>query len=458
MKATRTILTLILYLGVAVTQAWSQDVPAHALDNVTIHNADGSIIEDGTIVWRDGIIKEAGSDADIPFDAYVIDGGDSLHVYPGFIDGLALWGSPGLPEEFEDPERPGDPGYERAGIQPQRQPAGLLEADDEAFEAAQKNGFTTAALGLKGFMLPGQLDLFFINGSNTDDYLYKESIALHAQFEEARGSAYPSTLMGIMARLRQLWFDATALKTQTNYYASNSDGYSAPQKDEVLESLFPVIDNRQPVYFVADTREHIERLFWLKDELEFDVVLVSGKEAYKKAGELERRNIPVLAGIDLPEKPEWKVKEEKAEEDTVKTKEEPEEITEEERLFREKQLAAWKADVDNIKKLMEAGVQVGYASNGMKPEDIGKHIKTLKKESSLTDEQILSMFTRNTADILGAGDRLGDLENGRIASFSVYTKPFAEEKARVKYSVSNGKLTEFEIKPSQKENENKENN
>ncbi|MDX1638154.1 MAG: amidohydrolase family protein [Balneolaceae bacterium] len=426
--------------------------PAKALDNVTIHLSDGRTVSSGTVVWRDGILVAVGRRVEIPFDAFVIDGGDSLHVYPGFVDGLALWGSPDLPESYETPERPGEPGYERAGIQSHRQPSDLLKTGDRDLVTAQKTGFTTAVLGLKGQMLPGQLDLFFLNGEQTGDHLYRESLALHAQFEEAPGSfgngAYPATLMGIMAELRQLWYDATALKTQAAYYASSSDNYPAPDKDEVLESLFPVIDGEQPLYFVVDTRENIERLFWLKDELGFDLVIVSGREAHEQTDELARRNIPVLASIDLPEKPEWKVKQEEAAESKEEPEPELEEVTEEMRIFRVKQLAAYRSSLENIHSLLEAGVKVGYSSNGMDLGDFHEKITALIEETEITEREVLAMLTRNTADILGEGSRLGDLQKGKIASFSVFTKPFSEENSKVKYSVSNGKITEFELEES----------
>lgn len=458
MKSARSLIFFLLLVITIYETSRAQTTPAQAFDNVTIHTADGKTIPDGAVVWRNGIIEAAGKNATIPFDAFVIDGGDSLHVYPGFLDGLALWGSPDLPEKYEKPERPGDPGYERAGIQPQRKPSKLLNSKDKAFETAQKHGFTNAALGLKGQMLPGQVDLFFINGEQTGEYLMKTGAGILASFENAPGGfgsgAYPATTMGVMARYRQLWYDAEALMNQEQYYASTSASYPSPEKDEVLQALFPVLEKEQPLYFVADTKENIERVFWLQDELDFDLVLVSGKEAYKQADQLKKRNIPVLASLDLPDEPEFRKK--KAEEDTTEAGERLEELTEEMRVFRERQLEAYKADIENIQKLIAAGVKVGYASNGMELKDLSKHLKTILEETELTDQQLLTMVSQNTADILDAGSRLGDVKQGRIASFSVFTKPFTEEKTQVKYSVSAGKLTEFEPETSKKDKEKEE--
>jgi imidazolonepropionase-like amidohydrolase len=437
---------MLLLMVFSVTAA-AQTSPAQAFDNVTIHTADGRTITNGTVVWRNGLIEAAGSNVNIPFDAYVIDGGDSLHVYPGFVDGLALWGSPDLPEKHERPERPGDPGYERAGIQPQRKPSDMLNAKDKDLEEAQKHGFTTAALGLKGYMLPGQVELFFINGPNTNNYLMKSEAAVLASLEDAPGgfgsSAFPSTTMGVLAQYRQLWYDTDALMSQEKYFAAAGSNYPAPEKNKVLEALYPVLNKEQPLYFVVDTKENIELLLRLKDEIGFNAVIVSGKEAHEKAEVLKERNIPVLASIDLPEEPEWKAKEKKAEEDTTQAGERMEELTEEMRIFRDRQLRAYEASINNVKKLLDAGVKVGYASNGMKLDDLPGHIKTLLEEGGLEENQVLKLMSQNTAEILGVDSRVGDVKKGKIASFSVFTKPFTEEKTEVKYSVSSGKLTEF---------------
>jgi imidazolonepropionase-like amidohydrolase len=89
-------------------------------------------------------------------------------------------------------------------------------------------------------------------------------------------------------------------------------------------------------------------------------------------------------------------------------------------------------------------VKVGYASNGLKLKKIHENISTLLDEGELSEEQVLKILTQSTADILGYGQKLGDLKEGRIAGFSVYTKPFTDEEAKVLYSVSNGEITEFE--------------
>ena len=68
-----------------------------------------------------------------------------------------------------------------------------------------------------------------------------------------------------------------------------------PEQNDVLEALFPLVNNDYPLFFEVDTKEEIERLFRLQDEFGFEVVLVSAKEASALSEELKARNIAVLA-------------------------------------------------------------------------------------------------------------------------------------------------------------------
>lgn len=442
-------LLVLLFLGVNLQGLFAQTTPAHALKNITIHNADGSVTESATIVWRNGVIEAVGTNVTIPFDAYEIDGGDSLHVYPGFIDGYTTWGSPDLPRNLPELDNPGDPPYDRAGIQPERKPSVLL-TEDKNFEAGMKAGFTTAALYPNGYMLPGQVEVFYLAPEHGDLELLKDDLALAGSFDEAPGGwgsgAYPSTMMGVMAQFRQVMFDATALQQHIKYYAQNPE-MPAPDRDNVLEALFPLVNKTTPLYFEVDTKEHIERLLKLQDEFGFSAVIVSGKEAYAKADELKRRNIPVLASIDFTEAPEWYTKMKKAEESEKEeeaSEEKEEEISEEEQAYRDKRLEAWKAEVTNIKKLMDSGVSVGYASAGMDLKDLPEKLKILLDEGGLSEADIVKLMSSNTAAILGLNKTQGSLEKGKNASFSVFDKAMSEEKAKVLHSISNGTIHEFE--------------
>lgn len=433
MKYTKYLLGLSLFvLGGIPIQA--QTPPAQALTNVTLHHADGTVTPKASIVWRNGIIEAVGANLSVPFDAKVTDGGDSLHVYPGFLDGLATFGSPDLPSQQPRPSRPGEPTYERAGIQPERLPSAVFKKDDAELGQANSVGFVAAALAPKGFMLPGGVEVFHINGAETENHLFKSDVAVVSQFVQARG-VYPSTLMSIMARFRQLWSDASALQEHQKLYNASPDRYDLPARDAVLEALFPLINKERPIYFVADNKEDIRRVFALQDELGFNLVLVSAKEAYAVADEIKRRNVRILASLNITDKPDWIEKDAK---DSVKVAS----LSVEEVAFRASQKAAWEAERDNIKKLLAAGIPVGYASYGLKPTDFRKKMSYLV-EGGLTEAQLLNVLTTNTAVILGVPANLGQLRRGHIASFAVFSSAFTEKDARVTHLSVAGNIKEI---------------
>lgn len=462
MKINRTLVGMVSFFTILV--AWAQppllaqEAPAHAITNVTVHMADGSTIENTNIVWRNGIIEQVGVNASIPFDAFVIDGGDSLHVFPGLIDGMATWGSPDVPRDLPRLENPGKPPYDRAGAQPERIPAHYLN-EDNAFEAAMKAGFTLVALGLDGQMLPGHIQPFNLSAVTlTQAHAFSDPMALQGSFDTAPGGwgsgAYPSTQMGVMAYFRQLMYDASALQEHMMYFAKHSD-MAQPEQNDVLEALFPLVNNEYPLFFEVDTKEEIERLFRLQDEFGFDVVLVSAKEASALSEELKARNIAVLASLDVTEMPKWLEKQtkeaekndeqadESADEDANEEGVENEELTEEELVFRSKQKQAWEEEINNIASLVKAGVPTGFTSAGLSPKEIQQKIDLITEHTALEKSDLIGLMTVQNANILGISNRVGTIKEGNSAHLILTDGPLFEKETNIHIQVSQGVINDF---------------
>lgn len=454
---TMNIRNLITGMGVLVLVAFSQkaigqDAPAHAITNVTIHLANGETLSNSDLLWRDGVIVAIGNEIEIPFDAYTIDGGDSLHVFPGLIDGLATWGSPEQPRNLPNLEDPGNPPYDRAGVQPERKPVHYLN-EDKGFKEAMKAGFTLVALGLDGQMLPGQIQPFNLSAEQpTEAHLFSNSIGLQGSFDTAPGGwgsgAYPSTQMGVMAYFRQLMYDAAALQEHMMYFSKHPD-MPQPQHSEVLEALFPLINAEMPLYFEVDSKEEIERLFRLQDEFGFKAVLVGAKHAAPLAAELNRRDIDVLATLDVNDQPKWMKESKKASDDREKDETESEgthegeDISEEELSFRSKQEEAWTNEIQNIRKLLDGGVKVGFTSDGLSAKDLQTKITLLIEQGSVTSSELLSMMTHSNAEILGLSNRVGDLKAGMGAHLILTTGPLFEKGTNIYTHVSQGVINDF---------------
>ena len=433
------------WLGIALvlcgfTSLKAQDIPAYAFKNVNIHTHDGKVIEKASVVWRNGSIESFGTSVTIPFDAKVIDGGDSLHVYPGFIDGFSELGAPDIKRNTAKVDKPGEPPFDVAGIQPERVPSNEIDFKDKDIKSAQKAGFTMASVGLKGLMLPGQMDMFYLGSGDVDNNLFTSGIGQKAAFKNTR-SVYPSTLMGTMLMFRQLWADASALQISQANYMAEPTKFTDPGHSMVHEALYGAINKSHPLFFEVDSKENVERLFSLQDELGFNVVLTSVKEGFRFTDLIKKKKVSVLVSLDLPEKPEWKTKEEKAKKDT--TKKEVKAIPADVQAFRDKQWAAYESHVNNLKSLLDAGVNPGFTSNGLKKwSDLSKNIETIK-EMGVSESDLVKVFTINTAKALGMDSKMGKIDKGYIANLAVFTKPFTEKKAKLLYNVVKGDLNDF---------------
>ena len=436
----------------------AQEVPAHAITNVMVHMADGNVIENTNIVWRNGIIEQVGVNESIPFDAFVIDGGDSLHVYPGLIDGMATWGSPDIPRDLPRLENPGKPPYDRAGAQPDRIPAHYLN-EDKAFEDAMKSGFTLVSLGLNGQMLPGHIQPFNLSAAKLSQaHAFSDPIALQGSFDTAPGGwgsgAYPSTQMGVMAYFRQLMYDASALQEHMMYFEKHSN-MTQPEQNDVLEALFPLVNKEYPLFFEVDSKEEIERLFRLQDEFGFEVVLVSAKEASALIEELKARNIAVLASLDVTEMPDWLEKEikdsklnneetiESGDDDADNEDVETIELTEEELVFRSKQKKAWEEEINNVASLVKAGIPTGFTSDGLSPIEIQKKINLVTEHTSLTKSDLIKLMTVQNAHILGISNRVGTIKEGNSAHLILTDGPLFEKRTKIHIQVSQGVINNF---------------
>ena len=73
------------------------DLRAHAIVGATVVPSPGVVLEDATILIRDGLIEAVGDVIQIPADARIFSG-EGLTVYPGLIDAAVLVDAGELPD------------------------------------------------------------------------------------------------------------------------------------------------------------------------------------------------------------------------------------------------------------------------------------------------------------------------------------------------------------------------
>ncbi len=433
----------------AKAQKNSPDIPvvstATAIENARIVQAPGQVIDSGTVVFRDGVITAVGRRVAIPYDAHIIDAGDTLTVYAGFIDALSHVGIPeprnqGQPESVPDRS---NPPFERAGITPERSARTALDPDDDSVEAMRNAGFTTALVAPRGRMLPGQATLALLAGSDASDMILQGAEPMFFQFQGAQG-VYPGTPMGIMSKFRQIYREADRRMQLEAMYADDPSGLSKPPFDRVHEAFFPVVAQDRPVAIWTGDVLEIHRAMKLQEELGFSMMLFGLEGGFDTAEKVAASGAPVALTLELPDKPRWAAKVEAdslqqvldAYDDETRTAT-FRDVEAEQSNLESRQLWSRARYVGMAAIYHEAGVPFALASMGADAKDIHDNLREMVNEG-LPADAALAALTTNAASMLGVSDRMGTVRAGMMANLVVTHGTLFDEDTTITMTFVNG--------------------
>jgi hypothetical protein len=294
-------------------------------------------------------------------------------------------------------------------------------------------------------MLPGQSALILLGGSGTDNMVLQSNAALYSELTPAE-RMYPNTIIGVMAKFRELYQQASLTKNYEAVYASNRNGLERPQPDRVLQAFYPVIDKKQAVAFKAEKVLDVQRVINLQKDLGFTLTLVDVKEGWDVINKIKATNAKVFLSLDLPEKKKEEKKDDKKESKSDKPKTatelEKEALDKRKEEFTNKYFA--QASV-----FQKAGVAFAFSTNNAKPKDIPATLRNIIA-GGLTEDQALAALTTTPAQLLGISDRVGTLEVGKMANIVISDKSYFNEKAKVRYVFVDGVLYKQEVKEEKK--------
>jgi hypothetical protein len=236
-------------------------------------------------------------------------------------------------------------------------------------------------------------------------------------------------------------------------YATNRTGLARPATDRILEAFYPVIDKKLPVLFEADKFLETQRAFTLQNDLGFNIMLGDLKEGWDAIPKIKSSGAKVFLSLDLPEEKKDEKKDAKDKKSEAK-KEEPNGMTAAEKEALEKRKADAVAQyTSQAATFQKAGVPFGFSSLSAKSTDIRANLRRIVK-AGLTEDQALSALTITPAQILGLSDRLGTVDNGKIANLVVTDKPYFNEKSNVRFVFVDGTMYKYEVKPPPKADPN----
>jgi len=416
---------------IAITAAWlvglGADTPnVYAIRGARIITAAGAPIESGTIVVRRGVIDAVGSSVAVPSDADVIDG-TGLTVYPGLIDlgnpRAADQPAPATPQNLQSTaelER-----WKRAQIlKPQARAADAVKADDAELAKLAAAGITSVLATPSGDVVSGQSALVNVAAPPDDPqignivegrrglFVVRTPVALHVSFPDrprVGGNAYPESLMGVIAFVRQAFLDAQHY--QLERARSGRGNQTPPGDDPALEAMGPALDRKLPVAFEAVEARQILRALKMAREFNLDPIITGALGAGEVTGDLKGQNARVVYSLNFPQRSRGLAPD--ADEPVSALRD--------------------RAEAPKVPAtLAKAGVTFAFESAGLAdPKEFVRNAARAVK-AGLPPDAAIRALTLSAATIAGAADRLGSIEKGKIANLVVTDGDLFEEKTTIK--------------------------
>ena len=152
------------------------------------------VLENATIIIRDGLIENVGKGISIPKDAFLLDMKGKT-IYPGFIESWMEVSSGENPESGNDD-------HWNFKVQARREMFRLYKRDEKKVKALHKLGFTTAHVVPDSGVFRGKTALIQLDESGS---VLRSDVAQEIAYEvDGWGSRqYPNSLLGVIALIRQ---------------------------------------------------------------------------------------------------------------------------------------------------------------------------------------------------------------------------------------------------------------
>mgnify|MGYP001326515075 CR=1 FL=1 len=368
----------------------------HALTNARVVQAPGRVLNNATIVIRDGIIKEVSRDGEAPAGARIWDLSGHT-VYPGFIDAHADLGMDAVPED-------GDvgPTHWNPQVRAWFSTTANLQDDSQRRAALRSQGFGTA------LAVPGQ-GIFRGTGSvvNLGDAGVRERVlvpdmiqAIGFQRSFELGGSYPNSTMGTTALMKQTLMDADWYIRAWDAYESSGRSFLPPETSEALGALESVVQGGQPVVFETSSEEEYLRAHAIASEFGVQAWYRGSGQEYRLIDVLRDRRDPLIVPLDFPDAPD---------------------VTDPEAALNAtlQDLRHWYLAPTSPAQLADAGIPFAITADGM--SSIADFLPNLRiaVARGLSSDDALAALTTTPAGWLGLSRSHGTIEEGKIANLLV---------------------------------------
>ncbi len=378
MKLNNIKITLFLLAAIVISPVYAQQ-QVTIITGATIHVGNGTVIENGIIVFNQGRIVDIGKTMSSMYkNARVIDAAGK-HIYPGIICMNNIMGL----NEIDAIRATRD--YNENGLMnPNARTLIAYSTDSKILPTAIFNGILfTQAVPLGG-SISGTSSLMKTSGWNWEDAVVKADEGIHLN--------WPGMYAGIVSdanRMKQIEKQLQEIK----FYFAEAAQYSKTSKPETvnsrLEAMRGLFNGSKNLYIHTESAKGIaSSITYFKQQFpQIKLVLVGASDAYQLIDLIKQYNIPVVMN-NIHRLPAHSFE-----------------------------------DVDQPYKtpgiLVHAGIKVAIANTGSWEARNVMFNAGTAAAYGLNKEEALQCITLNPAGIMGVEQQIGSLELGKDASFII---------------------------------------
>lgn len=373
-----------------------------AFTNATLYITPSKVVKNGTLLIQNGKVVASGKSVNIPKNAITIDL-QGKHVYPSFIDAYTDFGVD-KPKRAEGGRRSPQYKASRDGfywndhIMLENEAISKFEYDKNKADEFRKAGFGVLNTHIMDGIARGTGVLVALNddeGAGTR--IINDQSGQFFSFDKSVASrqSYPTSLMGSMALLRQMYSDAA-------WYAKGN----SKTKDRSLEALNA---NKAMVsFFEAGSKDNNLRADKIGDAYNINYVIIGGGDEYEMMDEIKASNARYIIPINFPDA--YDVSNPYAE-----------------KYISLADMRDWNQAPMNPKWLSDNGVQFSLTTFELKkPSEFSEKLSKALKYG-YDETKALEALTTIPAAFLNASDKIGSLEEGRYANFLITSGPIFDK-------------------------------
>jgi imidazolonepropionase-like amidohydrolase len=254
-----------------------------ALTGATLHTVTQGVIENGTLVFDEGVITAMGSGVQVPAGAERIDV-SGRHVYPGFIDAFSAMGLTeigGITQAIDL--------NELGTVNPNVRAEVAVNPESRHIGVARSSGVLITLTSPSGGLISGLGAAMMLDGWTWEQMTLKGAAALIVNWPS------PNNESQYAQQIRDL---REAFSAARDYHrarqAAGQGQASAHDTDSRWEAMIPVLEGEVPVVVSADGVTQIQdAITWAEDE-GVRLVIRGGRDAGYLAEHLAQRQIPVI--------------------------------------------------------------------------------------------------------------------------------------------------------------------